>query len=331
MLAREIGVGMDSYARFKDMNSYKIVFMGTPEFAVPSLKALIESPDQVVAVVTQPDRPRGRGRKLTPSPIKVLAKEAGIALFQPERVNSLEFIDIVRDLAPDLLVVVAYGQILSQDLLDIPGIMPINVHGSLLPKYRGAAPIQWAIIKGESNTGITIIKMNAGMDTGPILLQEGLTIGPEETFGELYQRMADLGSRVLLRGLRWLHHGKLRPSPQPEKGISYAPPISPDMARIDWSGSATYISCLIRALDPRPGAYTLWKGQRLRVYSPFVVDMHIRDRRPGTVCQVGNDGIVIVTGDACLGIRELQWPGKRRISCAESLRGRPIPIGTKFD
>ncbi len=304
--------------------------MGTPEFASPSLRALIESPDQVVAVVTQPDRPRGRGRKLSPSPIKIIAEEAGIDLFQPEKVCSPGFINIVRDLAPDLLVVVAYGQILSQGLLDIPRIMPINVHGSLLPRYRGAAPIQWAIMRGDSETGITVMEMDSGVDTGPIILQEALTIGLEETFGELYLRMACLGGSLLVKALKGLHQGSLRPSPQPDDGVSYAPPIRSEMARIDWSRPATYISCLIRALDPRPGAYSLWKGQRLRMYRSFVEDMDTKDIRPGTVCRVGEDGVVVVTGDGCLGIRELQWPGKRRMPCAEFLRGRPIPVGTEF-
>lgn len=313
------------------MDSYRIIFMGTPEFASPSLKALIESQHQVVAVVTQPDRPRGRGRKLSPSPIKILAEGAGIDVLQPEKACSQEFINIVRDLAPDLLVVVAYGQILSQKLLDIPRLMSINVHGSLLPRYRGAAPIQWAIMKGDSETGITIMEMDAGMDTGPIILQESLTIGPEETFGELYLRMAGLGSRLLLKALKGLHQGTLRPSPQPDDGVSYAPPIRSEMARIDWSRPAIYISRLIRALDPKPGAYTLWNGQRLRVYRPFVMDMDTKDMRPGTVCRVGEDGVVVVTRDGCMGIRELQWPGKRRMPCAEFLRGRSIPVGAKFE
>jgi methionyl-tRNA formyltransferase len=313
------------------MNSYRIVFMGTPEFAVPALKALIEGPNQVVAVVTQPDRPRGRGRKLMPSPIKVLAQRAGIAVLQPERARSQEFLNQVWDLAPDLLVVAAYGQILSQELLDIPRIMPINVHGSLLPKYRGAAPIQWAIIQGDTETGITIMEMDAGMDTGPILLEKALAIGPEETFGELYDRMAELGAGLLVRALDELHQGTLKPRPQPEEGISYAPPIKPEMARLDWSQPARRISCMVRALDPRPGAYTLWNGQRLRLYTPFVIEMDAVDMEPGTVCRVGEDGVVIAAGKGCLGIRELQRPGKRRMPCAEFLRGRPIPVGARFE
>jgi len=271
------------------MNSYRIVFMGTPEFAVPALKALIEGPNRVVAAVTRPDRPRGRGRKLSPSPIKVLAERAGIAVLQPEETRSPEFLNQVRDLAPDLLVVAAYGLILPQELLDIPRIMPVNVHGSLLPRYRGAAPIQWAIIQGDTGTGITIMEMDAGMDTGPILLQETLTIGPEETFGELYERMAELGAGLLVQALEELHKGTLKPRPQPEEDASYAPPIKPEMARLDWSQPAMRISCMVRALDPRPGAYTLWNGQRLRLYRPFVVDMEAGDMEPGTVCRRRGD------------------------------------------
>ena len=313
------------------MNPYKIVFMGTPEFAVPSLKALMEGPDRVVAVVTQPDRPKGRGRKLMPSPIKILAEKAGIDVLQPEKARSPDFLSQVRDLAPDLLVVAAYGRILPQELLDIPRIMPINVHGSLLPKYRGAAPIQWAIIQGDTETGVTIMEMDAGMDTGPILLQEALTIGPEETFGELYERMAELGAGLLVQALDELHKGTLKPRPQPEDSISYVTPIKPEMARLDWSQPARRISCMVRALDPRPGAYTIWNDQRLRLYTPFVIEMDAKDMKPGTVCRVGEDGVVIAAGKGCLGLKELQWPGKRRMSCAEFLRGRPIPVGAKFE
>jgi methionyl-tRNA formyltransferase len=313
------------------MNPYKIVFMGTPEFAVPSLKALMEGPDRVVAVVTQPDRPKGRGRKLMPSPIKILAEKAGIDVLQPEKARSPDFLSQVRDLAPDLLVVAAYGQILSQELLDIPQIMPINVHGSLLPAYRGAAPIQWAIMQGDTKTGITIMKMDAKTDTGPMLLQKAMAIESEETFGELYERMAVLGATLLVQALDELHRGTLKPRSQPDEGISYAPPIKPEMARLDWSQNASRISCIVRALDPRPGAYTFWNSHRLRLYMPFVIDVDAEDMEPGTVCSVGEDGVVIAAGKGCLGLKELQWPGKRRMSCAEFLRGRPIPVGARFE
>jgi methionyl-tRNA formyltransferase len=291
----------------------------------------MEGPDRVVAVVTQPDRPKGRGRKLMPSPIKILAEKAGIDVLQPEKARSPDFLSQVRDLAPDLLIVAAYGQILSQELLDIPQIMPINVHGSLLPAYRGAAPIQWAIMQGDTKTGITIMKMDAKTDTGPMLLQKAMAIESEETFGELYERMAVLGATLLVQALDELHRGTLKPRSQPDEGISYAPPIKPEMARLDWSQNASRISCIVRALDPRPGAYTFWNSHRLRLYMPFVIDLHNANMEPGTVRRVGDDGLVIATGKGCLGIRELQWPGKRRMSCAEFLRGRPIPVGARFE
>jgi methionyl-tRNA formyltransferase len=266
-----------------------------------------------------------------PSPIKILAEKAGIDVLQPEKARSPDFLSQVRDLAPDLLIVAAYGQILSQELLDIPQIMPINVHGSLLPAYRGAAPIQWAIMQGDTKTGITIMKMDAKTDTGPMLLQKAMAIESEETFGELYERMAVLGATLLVQALDELHRGTLKPRSQPDEGISYAPPIKPEMARLDWSQNASRISCIVRALDPRPGAYTFWNSHRLRLYMPFVIDLHNANMEPGTVRRVGDDGLVIATGKGCLGIRELQWPGKRRMSCAEFLRGRPIPVGARFE
>jgi methionyl-tRNA formyltransferase len=266
-----------------------------------------------------------------PSPIKILAEKAGIDVLQPEKARSPDFLSQVRDLAPDLLIVAAYGQILSQELLDIPQIMPINVHGSLLPAYRGAAPIQWAIMQGDTKTGITIMKMDAKTDTGPMLLQKAMAIESEETFGELYERMAVLGASLLVQALDELHRGTLKPRSQPDEGISYAPPIKPEMARLDWSQNASRISCIVRALDPRPGAYTFWNSHRLRLYMPFVIDVDAEDMEPGTVCSVGEDGVVIAAGKGCLGLKELQWPGKRRMSCAEFLRGRPIPVGARFE
>lgn len=310
------------------VSPYRVIFMGTPDFGVPSLRALLESNEQVVMVVTQPDRLRGRGRKPTPSPVKILAEEAKLPILQPQKARDPAFLDEVRRLTPDLLVVAAYGQILPQILLDIPRLMPINVHGSLLPKYRGAAPIQWAIIGGESETGITIMLMDAGMDTGPILLQEALAIRPEESFGDLYGRMAHLGADLLLKALRRLRAGTLHPKPQPDKQVSYAPPIRTEMARLDWSQAAERLANLVRALDPRPGAYALSQDHRLRMYRPFVLDMPGAGEPPGTVCRAGADGLVVATGKGYLGILELQWPGKRRLPVAEFLRGRPIPQGT---
>ena len=310
---------------------FRIVFMGTPEFAVPALKALVGSGHDICAVVSQPDRKKGRGRKVVPTPVKVVAEAAGLKVLQPEKVREPEFLDTIRELAPDLLVVAAFGQILPQALLDIPSIMPINIHGSLLPALRGAAPIQWAIIQGLDRTGITIMEMDAGMDTGPMLLQDGLDIGPDETFGSLYQRMADLGARLITDALDLLAQGKLEPVAQPEEGITMAPPIKKEMAHVDWKNSNREIHCLIRAMDPAPGAYTMWKGQRLRIYSPELISMDASDAEPGTVCAVEKDKVTVACGDGCLALGELQWPGKKRLACAEFLRGRPVKPGEKFE
>ncbi len=308
----------------------KIVFMGTPEFAVPSLKGLIAGPDEVVAVVTQPDRPKGRGRKLQPPPVKIVAEQAGIEVMQPQKASSPEFIEKIRSLAPDLLVVAAYGQILKQELLDVPKIMPINVHGSILPKYRGAAPIQWAILNGEKETGITIMKMDAGMDTGPILLQESIPIGEEETFGELYERMAQLGAELLLKAIEGVKQGKIAPVAQPEEGVSYAPFITKEMCLIDWSKSAQEISCLVRALDPSPGAYTFLHGKRLRLYNPFLLSDNGGDhaKKPGTVLNAGSNGLMVATGNGLLGFRQVQLAGKKRMDISSFIQGRKIEPNT---
>ncbi len=310
---------------------FKIVFMGTPEFAVPALNALIQSRHEVASVVSQPDRPKGRGRKLVPTPVKAAAQTAGLDVIQPQRVREPEFLERIRAISPDLLVVAAFGQILPQELLDIPAIMPINIHGSLLPALRGAAPVQWALIQGLEKTGITIMKMDAGMDTGPILLQEGLEIDPEETFGSLYLRMAELGARLIIDALDLLAQGRLEPVPQPEEGVTMAPPIKKEMAHVDWSRPARELHCLIRAMDPAPGAYTMWKGQRLRLYSPAFSEVEPGNNPPGTVCSVENDHVNVATGDGCLAIRELQWPGKKRLACADFLRGRAIKAGEQFE
>ena len=308
----------------------RIVFMGTPEFAVPSLKGLLNSPDKVIAVVTQPDRPRGRGRKLQPPPVKVVAEQAGVEVLQPVKASSPDFIEKMRSLAPDFLVVAAYGQILKQELLDVPKIMPINVHGSLLPKYRGAAPIQWAILNGEKETGVTIMKMDAGMDTGPILLQKAIPIGEEESFGELYKRMAEVGAQLLLKAIEGLKRGEIIPVPQPEEGVTYAPFITKEMCLIDWSEPAWKISCLIRALDPAPGAYTFLEGKRLRLYKPFLVngDTASLNGPPGTVLSAAPNGLIVSTGKGVLGIREVQLAGKKRMDVSSFIQGRKIRPGT---
>ena len=314
------------------LSGVRVFFMGTPEFAVPSLVALSESGCQITGVASQPDRPRGRGRKLLPCAVKSKALELGLDVFQPVRANSPDFLNLLRDLQPDFLVVAAYGQILSQELLDIAKIMPINVHGSLLPQYRGAAPIQWAIINGEKTTGITIMQMDAGMDTGPILRQCPLSIEDHETFGSLYKRMANLGATCLTETLSAIQTDQLKPIPQPENGVTYAPPIKPELYKIDWQLPAMRIANIIRALDPKPGAYTMYNDNRLRLYSAFhIPESKAPDADPGTLIDTQKDHISIAAGDGQLvGIRELQWPGKKRMGVDAFLRGRPLPKGSIF-
>ena len=305
--------------------------MGTPDFAVPALEMLIEGPDEILAVVSQPDRPRGRGRRLMPTPVKETAMKAGIRVYQPDRVREPEFLDKLKALGPDLIVVAAFGQILPQALLDIPKIMPINIHGSLLPKYRGAAPIYWAMINGEKETGITIMKMDAGMDTGPMLLKGSIPIGSEETLGELFGRMSKLGAQLLSEALEKLHKGLLREEVQPEEGVTYAPPIKKEQFRIDWNLPAERIHCIIRAFDPKPGAFTIYNGQRVRLYSPLIVQAEASGREPGTVTRASADAIEIACGKGILGIRQIQWPGRKRLDVEAFLRGRKIPEGSLFE
>lgn len=321
--------------------------MGTPDFAVPSLNALVAAGYEISAVVTQPDRPRGRGKALKPSPVKTAAQTHGIPVLQPERVRDPVFLQEISALEPDLIVTAAFGQILPQALLNIPKIMPINVHGSLLPKYRGAAPIQWALIHGERTTGITIMRMDAGMDTGPILLQRALEIQPEETFGELCVRMAMLGASALLDALKLLSAGNLKPVEQPSEGVSLAPPIHSGMAWLDWRQPAEYLANLMRALDPKPGACSFLNGVIMRLFRPIVVSglrpnftssntsagLFSGPATAGTVLSCDDRGLLVACGqdgqDALL-VREILAPGKRRMKVADYIRGNPIAAGSVF-
>ncbi|OCC15801.1 Methionyl-tRNA formyltransferase [Dissulfuribacter thermophilus] len=317
----------------KKVTDIKIVFMGTPEFAVPSLKALYHEGFEILSVVTQPDRPRGRGRSCRPSPVKVSALDLGLSILQPEKASSPEFIEEICALKPDFLVVVAYGQILKKSLLECPTIMPVNVHGSLLPKYRGAAPIQWSILNGDETTGITIMQMDEGMDTGPILLMEEVSIGTDETFGELYNRLSQLGARLLVHALKEVANGKLSPKPQPTDGVSYAPPIKKELLKIDWNESSSLITRKIRAFDPRPGAWTVLLGERVRLFSPEIVDFSLSDLQdaiPGQIISTSSGKLIVRTGDGAVGVSEIHPPGKRRMAVSDFLRGRKVEVGTRL-
>ncbi len=305
----------------------RILFMGTPEFALPSLEALRESSWKVVGVVTQPDRPRGRGAQILPSAVKESAERNGLPLYQPERVRDAHFLEQIRRIAPDVIVGVAFGQILPKSLLAIPKRGCINLHASLLPKYRGAAPIQWALIKGERETGITTIFMNEAMDEGDILLQESVSIQENETARELAQRLAGKGARLLIRTLEALEGGHLIPQPQDHQKASYAPSLKKEDGEIHWQQTAEQIQNLIRGTEPWPGAYTFWGSERLRIWRAHA---HKRDFHPGTpglVFSASPESLEVVTGQGILKIEELQPANKKRMSVREFLAGHPVNEG----
>ena len=305
-----------------------IVFMGTPDYAVPSLLRLVEKGYAVRAVVTQPDRPKGRKRKPTPPAVKVAALGANLPVFQPKSTSEGAFLDQMRALTPDLIVVVAFGQILKQPLLDIPVWGALNIHASLLPRLRGAAPIQWAIINGEEKTGLTAMRMDVGLDTGPILRQEVCSIGPEETAGELHDRLSIRSGEFLLETLDGLKGGALVERQQDPGGATYAPKIDKELTTVRWDGSASTLSALIRGLDPWPGAVTEMNGKRVKLFSPRVVDENRTGHVPGTVLGPSAEGLMVQTGEGIIAIRELQAPGKRRLFFEDFLRGFPLSIDT---
>jgi len=310
-------------------NRYRIIFMGTPEFAVPSLKALLDHGEQVVAVICQPDKPKGRGRKLSPPPVKELALAASIPVLQPTKVRTPEFLEELRTYQPDLMVVTAYGRILPGPLLNLPPLGTINVHGSLLPRYRGAAPVQWAVLNGDAETGITIMQMDEGMDTGDILLPGRLAIEPDDTAGSLAVKMAELGGRLLVEALEKLKAGNLPPQKQDESLVTLAPPLSKELSAIDWRRSAREISCQIRGLDPWPMAHTTLEGKWLRLFSPLISPGPVREA-PGTLCRVNKAGLLVATGEDYLRLGEVQLEGSKRMSADAFLRGRPLEAGLRF-
>ncbi len=312
----------------KMKDKFRIIFMGTPEFAVPSLEALLSGPDQVVAVVTQPDRPKGRGKKLTPPPVKQLALANDVPVLQPTKIRGEDFLATLRGFQPDLIVVTAYGRILPGHLLNMPPLGTINVHGSLLPGYRGAAPVQWALINNDIETGVTIMQMDEGMDTGDILLPAAIPIEPDDTAGSLAVKLAELGGRTLAAALDLLRRGELSPQKQDDSLATLAPPLAKEDGLVDWSRPALAISGLIRGLDPWPTTYTFLQGTRIRLFCPQVVATAEKNLPPGTVCRADSQGIVVATGRDLLRIKEVQPEGKRRMSVEAFLCGSPLTVGT---
>jgi methionyl-tRNA formyltransferase len=307
--------------------STRVVFMGTPGFALPSLEALVKSERKVVAVVTQPDRPKGRGQKLAPPPVKTVAEHSGIPVHQPENLRDRAVIDLLTSLQPDYIIVVAYGKILPPDVLQIPKKGCINLHASLLPKYRGASPVQWAIMNGEKITGLTTMRMDAGMDTGDILLQTKVRIDPDDTAGVLSDRLAWVGSGLLIKTLDELDQGSLVPTPQAEAEATTIPPLKKEDGLISWIEPAEKIHNRIRAMDPRPGAYTYYKGMKWGVWKSEWVEKPYAGRQPGEIVDVKNDYFVVATGHGGIRIREIQPEGKRRMTVTEYLRGNQVEKG----
>lgn len=306
----------------------RVVFMGTPDFAVGTLRALIPR-HQVLAAVTQPDKQKGRGRALLPPPVKEEAQKAGIAVLQPETMRGEEFFKLLRELRPDVIVVVAFGRLIPQKILELPRYGCVNVHASLLPKYRGAAPIQWAVIDGEKRSGVTTMQMNAGLDTGDILMQEEVELAPDETGGSLFDKLSAVGARLLLETLDALENGTVTPRPQPKDSPTpYAAMLTKQMGQIDWSRSAVQIERLIRGLSPWPGTYTHLDGKTLKIWRAHVAAGG--GQTPGAVSAEDKKTIRVQTGDGILLIDELQLEGKKRMGADAFLRGYTILEGTMF-
>lgn len=311
------------------MKALRILFMGTPDFAVPALQALLDGPDTVVGVVCQPDRKKGRGKKLQAPPVKILAQEAGIPVLQPTSIRTDDFLAEIGDLHPDLIIVAAYGKILPGSLLNLPPMGTVNVHGSLLPKYRGAAPIQWALINGEAETGVTIMQMDEGMDTGDILLPAKMPITDEDTAGSLFEKLSLLGGKTLLEAIALLKEDKLPPIKQDDALATEAPMLTKEQGHIDWDRPARELHCLLRGLDPWPSAYGFLNGKRFRFFKPEVIARN-GSEHPGTICRADKEGLLVACGRDNLLIREIQPEGKKRMSVAACLCGSPFGPGDQF-
>ncbi|CRZ34666.1 methionyl-tRNA formyltransferase [Herbinix hemicellulosilytica] len=304
----------------------KVIFMGTPDFAVNTLREIVKAGHEVVGVVTQPDKAKGRGGKLCFPEVKEAALELNLPVYQPVKVKDPEFIQKVKDLKPDVIVVAAFGQILPKDILDIPPYGCINVHASLLPKYRGAAPIQAAIINGEKETGVTIMHMDVGLDTGDMILQEKIQISDDETGGSLHDKLAVLGAKLLVKALEQIKEGTAIRVPQDDSQATYAKMLDKEMGNIDFTKPAVYIERLIRGLNPWPSAYTKLNGKTLKLWKAKVKE-YSAGAKPGEVVEVNKDSIVVMTGKDALEILELQLEGKKRLSADEFLRGYKIEKG----
>ena len=302
----------------------KIVFMGTPDFSVNALENIVKAGHDVVGVITQPDKPKGRGGKMQYTPVKEKALELGLDVYQPQRVKETEFIEKLKEMNPDAIVVIAFGQILPKAILDMPKYGCIIVHASLLPKYRGAAPIQWSVIDGEKETGVTTMYMNEGLDTGDIIDKVVVPIDKKETGGSLFDKLAIEGGKLILKTLIELENGTAVRTPQDDSKSNYAGMINKQLGKIDFNKSANEIERLIRGLNPWPSAYTKMDGKTLKIWDADVDDSE-NDSAPGTITEVGKDFIRVATGKGSLKILELQLEGKKRMKTRDFLNGAKIP------
>lgn len=305
----------------------KIIFMGTPDFSVGTFEALIEAGHEIVLAVTQPDKPKGRGEKVQYPPVKEAALKRQIPVFQPKRVRAPECIEELRKYDADIMVVIAFGQILPKEILEMTPYGCVNVHASLLPKYRGAAPIQWAVINGERVSGVTTMQMDEGLDTGDMLMKTEIVLDEKETGGSLHDKLARAGAGLCVQTLEALKDGTVVREPQGESTTEYARMLDKGMGRIDWSKDAKSIECLIRGLNPWPSAYTEWNGRTMKIWEADVADID-EGREPGTVIRVERDGFCVQTGRGSLKVRSLQIPGKKRMDAGAFLRGYQVDVGT---
>lgn len=305
----------------------RIVFMGTPDFAVPCLKRLIDLGEEVVGVFTQPDKPKGRGYQTAPPPVKELALRCGLPVYQPAKMRDGEALAVLQELRPDLIVVVAYGKILPKEILDLPPLGCINVHGSLLPRYRGAGPIQWSVINGEAVTGVTTMYMDVGMDTGDMILKAETPIGEEETAGELFDRLCLIGADCLADTLALLKAGKAPRTPQDEAQATYAPMLTRELARLDFARPARELHNLVRGTSPWPTAHTAFRGKLLKVHRARVAEGFSGE--PGVI--LDGKRLIVGCGEGALELLEVQQEGAKRMSAADFMNGKRVSAGEKFD
>lgn len=315
-----------------DKNDYnlitkpRIIFMGTPDFALPALELLNNSQYPIVAVITQPDRPAGRGQKEIAPPVKHLARKLGLPVFQPVKVKDPSFLETLSQLHPDMVVVAAFGQLLPEAIIDAPKLGCLNIHPSLLPKYRGAAPLNWSIIRGETRTGVTIMLMDEGMDSGDILLQEETPLGDNETVGELHDRLADLGAKLLVKTIDQVVRGLAQRRAQDPAGVTFAPRLTKETGRINWNDKARDIVNLIRGLSPAPTAYTSLDGQVLKIFSAEIIP-GATSQPPGTITAPATAGLPVAAADGHVIVKDVQLAGKKRMPIGDFLRGYRLTPG----